>query len=108
MQITDQERKCAIKDFLYTTDFKGDSGKYNKSVEATLVEMANQRGATELKKRETKEKRKQKLDMLRIEKERSRKELIKQVENQSIYGHSQFNKFNSHQTYDEISKAIES
>ena len=76
-----------MKEFLYTTDFKGDDGKTNKSVEATLEEMANLRGNTELKKREAKERRKQKLEVSKREKEMSRRELIKQVEHTSIYGH---------------------
>lgn len=96
MQITETERRCAIREFLYTTDYKGDNGKYNKSVEANLSEMANQRGEIELKKREAKERRKQKIAMNLHEKDKNRKELIKQVENQSIYGVQHFNKFNSH------------
>lgn len=43
--------------------------------------MANLRKDTELKKREAKERRKNKTDMSKREKELSRRELIKQVEN---------------------------
>jgi hypothetical protein len=52
MSITKEQRSNAIKDFMFHTDFKGDSGSTKSKTVEELQRFADERGIAEKKKRE--------------------------------------------------------
>jgi hypothetical protein len=65
--MTEEERDQAIKDFLYRTDCKGNSGSSERQVASALREMSESQTKTEIKKRESKKKRKEQQERKELE-----------------------------------------
>ena len=65
--MNEEERDQAIKDFLYRTDCKGNSGSSERQVASTLREMSENQTKTEIKKREIKKKRKEQQERKELE-----------------------------------------
>ncbi len=65
--MTEEQREQAIKDFLYRTDCKGNSGSTERQVASTLRDMSESQTKMEIKKREQKKKRKEQQERKELE-----------------------------------------